>query len=148
MYGIVFSTNSLKNPHRGAKTTQDSRDEVIHSPYLPAICINCKPTFVDMPARGWLKKCLIIEYRSLTSSIIIIVLLWRNSNAAKIWIWFEEQPIGVKISANNLQFSCQIVNWNASGRALVALLLKLVYVGDSSLWNQQITNSDISISSR
>lgn len=56
--------------------------------------------------------------------------------------------VWIEISANNSQFACQNVNWNASGRALGALLLWFVYVEDSRVWNKQITNRDISISER
>lgn len=73
MYEVVFSTNSFKKPPSSIKKRSRRGGEVIHRPYLPGICISCCTTLVDVPTRGCLKECVIIEYRPFGPIIMVLL---------------------------------------------------------------------------
>lgn len=73
MYEVVFSTNSFKKPPWSIKKRSRRSGEVIHRPYLPGIYISRYTTLVDVPTRGCLKKCVIIEYRPFGPIIIMLL---------------------------------------------------------------------------
>lgn len=66
----LFSTLTHSKNRRGA--LKSSQDAVVKL-YIAPICISCYTTLVDVPTRGCLKKCVIIEYRPFGPIIIVLL---------------------------------------------------------------------------